>query len=162
MINNEVSQNRYMMKPGFLILYKKELFVYGVLGSGLFVSLWDEKKGYSGCCSFLYPKSTTSHQYTVKYGDIALKHLIRSMLNEGSNRSDLKAHVIGGGVHRQNDFGHRNEKTALEILSEESIEVLSRDTGGHLGRKFIYNTRTGEHITMKVHRIRQQDWYPYH
>ena len=150
----------YHMQPGFLVIPQRPTLVSGVVGSGVFVSLWDSAQRYSGCCCYLHPRHQ-DHRPTAQSGDVALLHLIRSMRRIGSLAADLHAHVIGGSVQDDNRYGERNRHVALEILRENHIEVLSEDTGGRLGRKFIYNSETGENVVMKVHKLRQEDWYPY-
>lgn len=41
---NDVIENKYLIKPGYLVIYKEDLHVYGVLASGVFVALCDVKK----------------------------------------------------------------------------------------------------------------------
>ncbi|MCD4650599.1 MAG: hypothetical protein K8S56_02265 [Candidatus Cloacimonetes bacterium] len=161
MIHMDSDESRYMMKPGYLMIYKDQLTVYGVCGSGMFIALWDSEKEYSGCCYFLYPRPLNNQHYTAKYGTVALRHLVQSMQEHGSEIRNLKAHLIGAGVLEDNKFGTQNEIAALEVLVEFDISIISHDTGGGLARKFVYDTKTGENITMKVHNIRNKDWYPY-
>ncbi len=157
---NDVIENKYLIKPGYLVIYKEDLHVYGVLASGVFVALCDVKKKYSGCCFYLYPDSYKSMN-TPKYGDIAVSHLISKMKKAGSSLTDIKAHIIGGSISSKNDYGQRNTDKAKELLKKNNIDVHSEDTGGQLARKFIYHTKTGESMVMKVHKVRKKDWYPY-
>lgn len=98
---------------------------------------------------------------TPKYGDIAVSHLISKMKKAGSSLTDIKAHIIGGSISSKNDYGQRNTDKAKELLKKNNIDVHSEDTGGQLVRKFIYHTKTGESMVMKVHKVRKKDWYPY-
>lgn len=151
----------YHMTPGYMIIPKKPTLVSGVVGSGLFVSLWDHQKRYSGCCCYQHPRATDMQQAkTANIGEAALPHLITSMQKIGSLTKDLRAFIIGGGVRDGEHLGERNRNVAHEILSEHEIEVFSEDTGGSLGRKFIYNSETGENVVMKVHMLRKEDWRP--
>lgn len=158
---NNLTEQRYLMKPGYLIIYDKPLYIYGVVGSGVFIALWDKRKKYSGCCLFLYPKVCEKQQSTAQYGNVALNHLIFKMQQEGSRVSDLKALIIGGGTVKNKTFDNQNHDIACKVLKRKSIEVISKDAGGTFGRKFIYETTTAEHMVMKVHKIRATDWYPY-
>ncbi|MCD4829052.1 MAG: chemotaxis protein CheD [Candidatus Cloacimonetes bacterium] len=151
----------YYLNPGYLVIPRSSTIVSGVVGSSVFVSLWDHARRYSGCCCFQHPRSSYAGNRTVNTGDVALPHLISSMHRIGSQTDNLRAHVIGGSVADSNRYGERNRNVAFEILDEHQIEVLSEDTGGPLGRKFIYNSETGENVVMKVHKLRQEDWYPY-
>jgi len=155
-----LSAQAYLIKPGYVMMNQERLMVYGVLGSGVFVAVYDARKKYSGCCSFLFPR-TVGGASTAKYGDRALRHLVLCMLAQGSSARDLRAHVIGGGIRPSNTYGEQNTNAALEVLHELKVRVESTDTGGGMGRKFVYDTATGENMIMKVHNIRTRDWYPY-
>ncbi|MDD3052073.1 MAG: chemotaxis protein CheD [Candidatus Cloacimonetes bacterium] len=152
---------KYLIKPGYLITYSKPMMIYGVLGSGLFLALWDQKRKYSGCCLYLYPMAEDESNLTAKYGNVAVNHLINRMCTEGSKTEDLKAHLIGGGSKDNSQIGEKNILIAEKILKKRGIEIYSNDVGGKLGRKFAYETNTGQNMIMKVHNIRESNWYPY-
>jgi chemotaxis protein CheD len=161
MINPELMEEKYLLEPGYLIIRRKPMIIYGTLGSGVFVGVLDKKNNYSGGCSFLYPKDI-KRQYTVKYGNVAICHLVRKMIRSGSSLSDLRAHIIGGAVKSDCDFGNKNVNIAKKVLAHLGIEVIAEDIGGKMARKFIYETDTGQHITMKTHNYRVMDWFPYY
>ncbi len=152
--------NGYLMRPGYAVVTPHPHIVYGVLGSGIFVALWDEKKQYSGCCMFQYARS--ANRKSGLFGDVAIPKLVKTMEEEGSSLSDLRAHMVGGGINGNSSCGGDNTTVAEEILQRYQIEIITRDTGGKLGRKFVYHTETGESVCMKVHKIRKRDWYPYY
>jgi chemotaxis protein CheD len=82
-----------------------------------------------------------------KYGNIAIEKLISKVILNGSKRKNLVAKIFGGGEIMQNrsyPVGKRNIEIAEEMLKEEGIPVLSSSVGGKLGRKIIFNTKTGE------------------
>jgi len=149
----------YHLLPGYLVIPREQTLVSGVVGSGMFVSLWDTVLRYSGCCSFRFSREAEAGN--TNSGEVAIPHLISRMCQVGSQKADLRAHIIGGGVKSGNTYGERNRNVVHEILTEHSIEVLTEDTGGKFGRKFIYDTQSGEHVVMKVQALRREDWYPY-
>jgi len=157
-----ISEFKYLIQPGYMYITDTATSIYGVTGSGVFVGLFDEKNRYSGCCSFLYPNPPNESTTSTKYGAVAIKHLIKKMKNKGSNIHDLKAHLIGGSdLDSSKDYGQKNVNVAKTVLSYFTIEVLSSDTGGRIGRKFIYDTESGQTLTYKTDKIRKSDWYPY-
>ena len=157
-----VSEYKYLIQPGYMYITEDPTSIYGVTGSGLFIGLFDEKMKYSGCCSYLYPDSPDKQYSSTKYGSVAIKHLIKKMKNKGSNIEDLKAHLIGGSdTDTSNDYGQKNVNIAETVLRYFTIEILSSDTGGKIGRKFIYDTESGQSLTYKTEKIRKSDWYPY-
>jgi len=161
-MNFQVSEYKYLIQPGFMFITDQNTSIYGVTGSGIFLSLWDNKKKYSGCCSFLFPKPVDRENLSTKYGSVAIKHLIKKMTNKGSKIENLKAHIIGGSdLETSNEYGLKNIQIAKTILRFHMIEIVSSDTGGRIGRKFIYDTETGQSLTFKTDKIRQSDWFPY-
>jgi chemotaxis protein CheD len=161
-MNFSVSEYKYLIQPGFMFITEQSTSIYGVTGSGLFLSIWDEKKKYSGCCSFLYPKPMDRDSLSTKYGTVAIKHLIKKMTNKGSQLENLKAQLIGGSdIETSLECGSKNLQIAKSILRFHMIEIISFDTGGRIGRKFIYDTETGQSLSFKTDKIRQSDWYPY-
>ena len=157
-----VSEYKYLIQPGFMFITENPTSIYGVTGSGVFLSLWDEKNKYSGCCSYLYHKPLKEENLSTKYGSVAIKHLIKKMKSKGSKVENLKAHLIGGSDNSSSDeFGIKNIHIAKTILRYFMIDILSSDTGGKMGRKFIYDTESGQSLTFKTDKIRKSDWFPY-
>jgi len=157
-----ISEYKYLIQPGYMFITENATSIYGVTGSGVFVGLFDEKMKYSGCCSFLFPTPPNQKVSSTKYGSIAIKHLIKKMKNKGSSVEDLRAHLIGGSdTESSNDFGQKNLNIAKTVLNYFTIEILSSDIGGKIGRKFIYDTESGQSLTFKTEKIRKSDWYPY-
>ena len=161
-MNFNISEYKYLIQPGYMLITENATSIYGVTGSGVFLGLYDEKKKYSGCCSYLYPKPPNKENLSTKYGAVAIKHLIKKMKNKGSNVENLKAHIIGGSDTESSDeYGLNNITIAKTILSYFMIEILSSDTGGKIGRKFIFDTETGQSLSFKTEKIRKSDWFPY-
>ena len=157
-----ISEYKYLIQPGYMFITENDTSIYGVTGSGMFIGLYDARKRYSGCCSYLFPHHLNNETLSTKYGSVAIKHLIKKMKNKGSNVEDLKAHLIGGSDNdTSKDYGKSNVNIAQTILSYFMIEILSSDTGGKMGRKFIYNTESGQSLTLKTEKIRSSDWFPY-
>jgi chemotaxis protein CheD len=84
-----------------------------------------------------------------KYGNIAIEKLVEKMIFLGSNKSNIRAKVFGGGEVidtniSQFHIGERNIKLAIEMLEDLRIPIIARSVGGKLGRKIEYSTETGE------------------
>lgn len=85
---------------------------------------------------------------TPKYGNIAMEKLLAKVLSIGCHREHLVAKVFGGANVSGTGLeafmiGDRNVMLALQMLEEFGIAVVSRDTGGRVGRKIIMNTESG-------------------
>ncbi|HPY95861.1 MAG TPA: chemotaxis protein CheD [Candidatus Cloacimonadota bacterium] len=160
-MNYNLIGNKYLIKPGYLIVNHDPTLVYGVVGSGMFVALWDEKKSYSACCSFLYPFTNNKENLRGIYGNVAINWLIKKMKDQGSDIKDLKAHLMGGATNNMHKIGEENINIAKRILDKQNIEIITTDIGGKMGRKFIFDCQNGQSVTFKTNKIRKSDWYPY-
>ncbi len=147
------------MHPGFIYANAQKSIISTVLGSCVSLCLWDSKKIYGGMNHFIYPKS--KRERSGKYGNTSCAYLIRLMLNLGSNKHDLVAHIVGGASNPilKSNIGKKNIEIAEKILNKHGIQVLIKDVGGQVGRKLVFNTETGELIINKGARIRGGDWY---
>ncbi len=154
----------YFLKPGYIYLPERPTTISTVLGSSVAVSLYDKALKIGGMNHFLFPFVEAREKTTAQYGNIAVLTLIKMMIDNGSNRSDLEAQIFGGAYNSdvsKRDIGRDNFKTAKQILAGKRIKIVSEDTGGELGRKVVFNTGTYEIVIIKVGRLRSSDWYPY-
>ena len=86
---------RYYLHPGYIYANSKNAVISTVLGSCISICLWDKKKKFGGMNHFIYPKSKPDEK-NGRFGDISCTYLIKLMLELGSNKDDLVAHIVGG------------------------------------------------------------------
>jgi chemotaxis protein CheD len=155
---------KYFLDPGYLYLATQPTLISTVLGSCVSICLWDSKKEMGGMNHFIYPWATNGDQATTRFGNIAISLLIKMMLDEGASRSGMEAQIYGGarpicGIATR--MGEENVIIARRTLKNHGIKIISEDVEGHLGRKVIFNTFTGEAIVLKVRQLRKTDWRCY-
>ncbi|MCB5249763.1 MAG: hypothetical protein RBS16_01085 [Candidatus Cloacimonadales bacterium] len=160
-MNNNLTTNKYLLKPGYMIINQEPTVVYGVVGSGVFLALWDEEESYSACCSYLYPFTKDKSKSNSLYGNTAIHWLIKKMKDNGSDTKNIKAHLLGGASSNSQRIGDNNILIAKKVLKKFNIEVVAADIGGKMGRKYIFDCQNGQSVTFKTHKIRKSDWYPY-
>lgn len=153
----------YFLQPGFIFVSDRPHLIHTVLGSCVSVCLWDSANGFGGMNHYIYGRSLRKTG-GARYGDLSIPYLLRLIKEAGSKIEDLKAHIIGGAENPElnSAVGRENVQIAEEIMNRNGIRVVSRDTGGVLGRKVIFNNATGEILVYKVQSIRRNDWYTYH
>jgi chemotaxis protein CheD len=98
----------------------------------------------------------------VRFGDVAVPGLVAMMRDLGSRLEDLTAQVFGGATRTGTGGrtpGGRNAEVARRELAGKGIPVVSEDVGGVMGRKLLFDTQTGEVAVLKVHRLRDGDWF---
>ncbi|MDC7234728.1 MAG: chemotaxis protein CheD [Spirochaetales bacterium] len=117
------------------------------VGSCISVCLYDNRLKQGGMNHFILSRSPDGDN-SDRYGNNSIVHMIEKLRQEGSNRSDLTARIIGVGtsitISGTDSAGSRNIKVAESVLQEESIRVVERHTGGCHGRKIFFNTGTGQ------------------
>ncbi len=150
---------KYFLQPGYIFISKEPHLVHTVLGSCVSVCVWDAKKLYGGMNHYIYDRFRKERN--TRYGDVSIPYLIKLMHQEGSKITDLKVHLLGGAQNPNlgSSLGKLNSELAVEYFGKNGIEVLSKDLGGVLGRKVVFNNSTGEILVYKLNRIRNEDWY---
>lgn len=160
----ELQLVEYFLLPGHIFLPREPAMISVVLGSSVAVSIWDQERKYGAMAHFMYPFTRDPGEATVKYGNVAVRYLVRQFLENGSKREELKAQVLGGASNETAECmetARENIRVARGILHRFGIETLTDDVGGLMGRKVVYNTLLNEIIVYKVQRLRLGDWYPY-
>jgi chemotaxis protein CheD len=154
----------YFLGPGYVFLGVEPAVISTVLGSCVSVCIYDRKRKKGGMNRYRYPFVGDKRKSTAVYGNAAVVALIRMMVEDGSQKKNLEAQIIGGAHNPdycKKDIGRENIRIAKQILTKEGITLTSEDTGGNKGRKVIFNSCTNELAVFKVDRLRQSDWYPY-
>ena len=140
---------RHFLYPSTMFASAQPAEVTTILGSCVAVCFWDRYLGIGGINHYMLPTWNGMELASPKYGNIAIERLIERLEQLGAQKKNLVAKVFGGGevisvssgiMH----IGERNVMVAEQMLSEFGIPIMSRSTGGHNGRKIIYNTHTGE------------------
>lgn len=154
---------KYFLQPGFIFVSEAPYLIHTVLGSCVAVCLWDTTLHFGGMNHYIYARAKKGNA-NGKYGNASISHLVRMMIEMGCKYQNLRAHIIGGAENMtlRSTIGTENVEIAEELLGKSRINVVSRDVGGNLGRKVVFNNSTGEVLVYKVENIRRSDWYDIH
>ena len=147
--------NSYFLHPGALFANNTEYVVRTVLGSCISVCLWDPVLQAGGMNHYMLALWNGEGLPSPKYGNIAIPKLIENMLKLGCKKQNLQAKIFGGAAVIGNssgilNIGTRNIVLAEDMLKAENIPVKSRDVDGNLGRKILFNTKTGRVLLKKI------------
>ena len=141
------------LHAGHMVISREPCRVTTVLGSCVAVGLWDPASGVGGVNHFLLPVGffDRSDPLSVRFGNVAVRTLIREVVAAGARRRTLQAKLFGGacvlgafkgsgaGMH----LGQKNVDVARQILIDEGIPVTAEDVEGERGRKLIFQTHDG-------------------
>ena len=133
--------------PGTIFVHKDQHLVTTVLGSCVSVCIWHPKAQVGGINHYLLPLWNGEGLPTPKYGNIAIARLIEKVRRIAGD-GELIAKVFGGASMWSRTegalaVGERNVELAFKQLEEEKIKVVSQDVWGEMGRKVIFDTKTG-------------------
>lgn len=140
------------LKPGKLAYSTEPSEITTVLGSCVAICIWDRVKRVGGMCHYYLPESQAGESKRDEensYGAFAIKNLLRKFKQNGSQRGDLEAKVLGGSdvievrFEGQGSVGAHNIAIAREILGSLRIPIVAKSIGGNKGRKLRFNTATG-------------------
>ena len=153
----------YFLNPGELIFSKEPMVIKTVLGSCVAVTIFDKVNRWGGMCHYLLPIAPANLKST-KYGDVAIKYLIKKFIDNGSDIKNLEATITGGAFiifsAREIFFvGDRNVDVAENILRERKVYIKYRNTGGENGRKVVFSTEYNVINVEIIKEIRVEDLY---
>jgi chemotaxis protein CheD len=137
------------LHPGQLHVATEPTLVTTILGSCVAVCLWDITQGIGGINHYLLPVGLKTASNGLRYGNVAIEHLLEKLERTGARRSNLRAKVFGGACvldamrDRANHLGDKNVEMAQRVLAEAGIPVVASDVGGSRGRKLIFYPHDG-------------------
>ncbi len=158
---NDLATHKTLIKPGYLILSREPIIIYAVLGSAVMVTMHDKRLHYGGAVHFVYPRTETADNATVKYGNVSILSIYNAMIQFGSTKNDIVSKIFGGSDNPGESTGQANVEQAKKTLKRLGVKLAGVDAGGTSGRKLVYFNHTNEAAIILAERIRKYDWYPY-
>ncbi len=112
------------------------------LGSCVGIAIYGARPKRGGLSHIMLPDSSsfTKDIKVAKFADLAIPAMIKE-ITSGSH-SHLKAKIAGGASmfsfsSASNNIGQRNIEAVEEVLKLLKIPIVSRDTGGKIGRTMV-------------------------
>jgi len=139
---------RYLL-PGDLHAAAEPCQITTILGSCVAICLWDARRRAGGMNHFLLPASRPERDPSMRFGDLATAELLERLLALGCRRQSITAKLFGGAALFQSpgrysaSLGAKNVASALLMMKNARIPVIANETGGHHGRKIVFNTDDG-------------------
>lgn len=135
--------------PGAVFVSDTPASVTTILGSCVAVCMWDAALGIGGANHFLLPYSGDEEELSLRFGDVAVEHLIDRLISLGCSRNNLQAKLFGGAnvikafSSADDLLGLQNAESARESLAKFGIPIIKQDVGGSQGRKLIFHIDNG-------------------
>lgn len=113
------------------------------LGSCVGIAIYDTSTKRGGLSHIMLPDSSSfiSDIKVEKFADLAIPTMIKE-ITSGRFNKNLIAKIAGGASmfnfsSNANNIGQRNVEAVETILKEYKIPIISRDTGGNIGRTMV-------------------------
>jgi chemotaxis protein CheD len=148
------------LNPGEYYVTKSDECIYTTLGSCISACIRDRVSGVGGMNHFMLPASSgeggwkdAGVNYSTRYGNFAMEHMINEILKNGGARQNLEVKLFGGGriLANMTDVGKKNIAFARSYIEIEGLRVTSEDVGDVFPRMVVYFPATGK---VRVKRLR--------
>lgn len=143
--------------PGEYYVTRANELIITVLGSCVSACIRDTKRGIGGMNHFMLPEQReqvaaggVDVSLATRYGNVAMEHLINSILKYGGKKDSLEVKIFGGGriLKQATDIGSRNIQFIRDYLRTEGLSVIAEDLGDIYPRKILYDPLSGK-VKMK-------------
>lgn len=153
------NSNAAKILPGEYYVTTQDEVIVTVLGSCVSACIRDRVFGIGGMNHFMLPMTNENSSdawknvnisASTRYGNVAMEHLINSILSNGGLRKNLEVKLFGGGriLAQMTDIGARNIAFVHDYVNIEGLRVIAEDLGDTCPRKVMYNPLTGK-VKMK-------------
>jgi chemotaxis protein CheD len=140
--------------PAEYFCTERDLALMTVLGSCVAACLRDPILRLGGMNHFMLPDGEVTDGVPARYGSHAMELLINELIKHGARRERIEAKVFGGGnvlkSFTSQPVGTRNAEFVVEYLSNERIQVVSKDLGGIHPRKVCFFPVTGRALVKRL------------
>lgn len=135
------------IKIGEIYASDEPMIIYTLLGSCVAVCIYDKKNKIGGMNHIFLPGNNKIDSST-RYGENAMKYLIKNICRLGGDPKNLVAKAFGGAhvipaISKEIGVGSRIVDFVINYLKKERIEILAHDFGGNRTRKVYFHTDTG-------------------
>lgn len=136
--------------PGEYYVTTGDELIVTVLGSCVSACVRDPVFGIGGMNHFMLPSEAVRGDKAVvsasaRYGNVAMEHLINTILHNGGRRDALEVKIFGGGriLAQMTDIGRRNIEFVRKYIATEGLTLLAQDVGDIYPRKVVYHPPSG-------------------
>jgi len=141
------------LQPGEYFVGGAEYRIRTLLGSCVSVALWHPTRRIGGMSHFLLAEGGRNSLPTLdgRYGDDALRLLLRGLSVSNVEPRHCQAKLVGGGnmfptqqSGRVMHIGQKNGEAARSLLAEHGIPIVSESLFGAGHRQVVFDIATGD------------------
>ncbi len=137
--------------PGhYTIIQNQAGLLSTILGSCISVCLHDPINNIGGMNHFMAPASESGlwcgKRAFARYGNYAMSHLIKALLQAGANYQNLIVKIFGAthSLMETTNVALENEMFIRAYFDRHDLRVSVIDLGGNQARSILFNTQTGQ------------------
>ncbi|MBN1907817.1 MAG: chemotaxis protein CheD [Deltaproteobacteria bacterium] len=141
------NKKQVIIKIGEFYATDEPTIIHTVLGSCVAVCIYDDVKMIGGMNHIFMPGDNKKDSST-RYGENAMKYLIKNICTLGANRDNLVAKAFGGAhvipsISSEFGIGLKIVDFVIDYLEKVKIKIVAHDFGGDKTRKVFFHTDTG-------------------
>lgn len=140
--------------PGGFYISNNPTIISTVLGSCVSICFYVKNKGIGAMCHCVLPEGkpdTPAERF--RFVKTTIQEMLDLMRDKGVNKTEIQAMLFGGArtlAEHNYAVGIRNVAMAQKMLKKNNIPIIAENTGGIIGRKVHFNTKTGEIFLRKI------------
>lgn len=147
------------LKPGEFCLVLQPTIIKTVLGSCVTVTMYSARTKIGAACHALLPTCREEQEYkcppgtcenTFRFVECVIPEMLRRLQGQGLAARELEVKLFGGAdmmmgaLADHQRVGSLNVQKAEMMLTRMGMTIKKSDVGGSVGRKLIFDTRTGD------------------
>lgn len=151
----------FQLNPGNAYFSEKPEVVATILGSCLGIVMYSPRLKITTVCHAQLPTNPAPHAVVdqFKYVDTSFHSMYRWMIDHNLKDWEIEVKLFGGGdvlqvstdkKYSNRRIGMQNVESALRLILNSKLQVISIDVGGETGRKLFIYTHTGEVYLKKI------------
>jgi chemotaxis protein CheD len=151
------------LKAAEIYFSKEPVSVLTVLGSCLAVTMFHQHLGTGAICHGLLPQCAKRRLCSepcvdeARYVECSIEQMVKRFIRIGALLQEIEVKIFGGAdmfAARPDSgpvaVGKQNIATAMRIIKEKGLRIVSLDVGGVQGRKIFFNTRSGKVLLKRL------------
>lgn len=145
---SDEKHTRHYLIPGKLFAAAQPFAITTIVGSGVFVCLWDSARTIGGANHIMLAQGPEDNENATRYANIANPMLLKRMLDLGADIKTLEAKIFGGSLPsvtfgEKTHMGELNLRAVTHFLNMNGIRIVQNEVGGTRGRKIVFHTDDG-------------------
>jgi chemotaxis protein CheD len=154
----------FLKQGEYYISDKGPMLIRTILGSSVAVTMHCPVLKIGGITHsllpFPLPGASIPEDHIGRFVNLSVRHVLERMLSLGAGKDTMEIKVFGGGQLLTRltgsssgieiSIGRRNVETALKVIGELGLHVVTTDVGGNWGRKLIFYAHRGDVLIKKI------------